>query len=285
MRHLVAGLSLLLALAAIARAQAGTVKSIELPHFAEDLPAGPERELFASRCLSCHSTRYIAMQPLVPAAKWEENVKKMAKTYAAPIGEDEVPRIVQYLVEFQRQGTEPLARTAQRDVAIAALPPSEDLQRGKAVYAAACASCHGPAGKGDGQNMVTLLPKATDLTDGRFARNAVTAALVRGVRGTAMPAFPSLSNEDVAAVTAYTVSLGAAVEKVQPPAEAKALFDTACASCHGTGAAANVGGAGGSGDRRWRRGHLDAGLESQAQCESAEDAQRLRPRDVPRMIS
>ena len=88
-----------LLLAAPVLADDASVKSIELPHFQPYLPPGPQREVFASACLSCHSTRYITMQPIVPAPKWEENVKKMIKTYGAPIDEADVPKIVEYLSE------------------------------------------------------------------------------------------------------------------------------------------------------------------------------------------
>ena len=51
--------------------------------------AGPGREAFANGCLTCHSTRYIAMQPPLTAAKWEENVRKMMKTYGAHVAEEQ----------------------------------------------------------------------------------------------------------------------------------------------------------------------------------------------------
>src|SRR5437016_5852104 len=75
-----------------------SAKTIALPHYQANLPAAPGREAFAVGCLSCHTTRYITMQPPLTAAKWEESVRKMIKTYAAPIAEDQVQPIVQYIV-------------------------------------------------------------------------------------------------------------------------------------------------------------------------------------------
>lgn len=215
------------------------VHSIELPHYLPYLPDGADRELFASRCLSCHSTRYITMQPVVPVAKWEESVKKMIKTYGAPIAEDEVARIAQYCVTMQQAmettGPDPLARTMAQAFAMPELPGG-DVERGRQVFAAACASCHGADGKGVGINQSTLLPHAFDLTDGRYAPAAVATAVVQGVRGTAMPAFSSMPDQSLADVVAFTVSLGAAAKTasdVPAPEATKALFATACASCHG----------------------------------------------------
>src|SRR6187551_1328806 len=70
------------------------VHQIELPRFQSILPDGPGRDAFASACLTCHSTTYITMQPPLTAAKWEEVVVKMTKTYAAPIPAEQVPHIV-----------------------------------------------------------------------------------------------------------------------------------------------------------------------------------------------
>ncbi len=210
------------------------VHSIELPHYMPYLPPGPERELFASRCLACHTSRYMTMQPMMPAAKWEESVKKMIKTYGAPIQEAEAPRLAQYLVTLQHAAPEELARTSIGPANLPALTGG-DVERGKQVFARSCAACHGVAGKGDGPNMASLLPHATDLTDGQFAPIAIEAAVVRGVSGAAMPSFASLPPADLASVVAYTAQLGA---KDQPAVTtntaAKAMFDTACASCHGT---------------------------------------------------
>src|SRR5436309_2504623 len=51
------------------------VHTITLPRFQPDLPQAPGREAFAVACISCHSTRYITMQPTMTAARWEESVR------------------------------------------------------------------------------------------------------------------------------------------------------------------------------------------------------------------
>jgi hypothetical protein len=48
-------------------------------------------------CSTCHSTRYITMQPPLPAATWEAEVNKMNKTFGAGIPEDNTKRIILYL--------------------------------------------------------------------------------------------------------------------------------------------------------------------------------------------
>jgi hypothetical protein len=54
----------------------------------------PETQIF---CGTCHSTRYITMQPPLPAATWEAEVNKMVKTFGAPIPEATAKKITSYL--------------------------------------------------------------------------------------------------------------------------------------------------------------------------------------------
>jgi hypothetical protein len=48
-------------------------------------------------CNTCHSPRYITMQPPLPAATWEAEVNKMNKTFGAGIPEDNTQKIILYL--------------------------------------------------------------------------------------------------------------------------------------------------------------------------------------------
>ena len=62
-----------------------------------DLAAGDGRQYIQIHCNTCHSPRYITMQPPMPAADWESEVNKMIKTYGANIPEDAVAKIIAYL--------------------------------------------------------------------------------------------------------------------------------------------------------------------------------------------
>ena len=61
------------------------------------LEPGDGRDLVDAYCSTCHSTRYITMQPPLPAATWEAEVIKMVKTFGQPIPEEVQPRIIKYL--------------------------------------------------------------------------------------------------------------------------------------------------------------------------------------------
>ena len=62
-----------------------------------DLAPGDGRQDVQIYCNTCHSPRYITMQPPLPAATWEDEVNKMNKAYGAAIPEDTARKIIAYL--------------------------------------------------------------------------------------------------------------------------------------------------------------------------------------------
>ena len=58
----------------------------------------PGVELFKANCITCHSLRYIEMQPPFPRKTWEKIVEKMVKNFGAPIPDSSAKAIVDYLV-------------------------------------------------------------------------------------------------------------------------------------------------------------------------------------------
>jgi hypothetical protein len=62
-----------------------------------ELAAGDGRQDVQIYCNTCHSPRYIMMQPPLPAATWEAEVNKMNKAYGAAIPEDTSRKIIEYL--------------------------------------------------------------------------------------------------------------------------------------------------------------------------------------------
>jgi hypothetical protein len=67
------------------------------PAPAVDLVPGDGLQDVQIYCNTCHGTRYITMQPPLPAATWEAEVDKMNKTYGAAIPEDSTRKIILYL--------------------------------------------------------------------------------------------------------------------------------------------------------------------------------------------
>jgi mono/diheme cytochrome c family protein len=67
------------------------------PSFAPELAEGEGKQEAQSFCATCHSTRYITMQPPLPGPTWEAEVSKMMKVYGAPIPEVAAKKIAAYL--------------------------------------------------------------------------------------------------------------------------------------------------------------------------------------------
>ena len=67
------------------------------PLYPPELAPGPGREEVQSYCATCHSTRYITMQPPLPPDTWTAEVNKMVKVMGQPIPDDVQPVIIKYL--------------------------------------------------------------------------------------------------------------------------------------------------------------------------------------------
>jgi len=76
----------------------GTVRFIRLPEWKPTLPAGEARDLVMVQCAMCHTPEYITLQPPLSRDAWTASVTKMRTTYGGPIPEEQVPKIVDYLV-------------------------------------------------------------------------------------------------------------------------------------------------------------------------------------------
>lgn len=86
-----------------------------------------------------------------------------------------------------------------------------DLARGEALYRQNCQSCHGPAGGGDGPAAASLHPKPAnfvgeELSHQIFPFRAFNSIRL-GVPGTAMAAWPQLSDQDTWDLSFFVTSL------------------------------------------------------------------------------
>lgn len=74
-------------------------KKIELPVEAMKFKEGKGAELANAYCYTCHSVEYIATQPPMPRKFWEAAVLKMRDKFGAPIPEESVQPLIDYLTE------------------------------------------------------------------------------------------------------------------------------------------------------------------------------------------
>ncbi len=70
--------------------------SVELPTSDVDFP-GANAQAITANCLACHSAGMVLTQPALANAAWVAIVEKMIHAYKAPVAQNEVAPIVDYL--------------------------------------------------------------------------------------------------------------------------------------------------------------------------------------------
>jgi high-affinity iron transporter len=167
--------------------------------------------------------RIVSQAELTEARLFLGEARDAAVRLPTPVREDARRRLEQLLEQARRLDDPARVRAAVDDLRRAlaaglgvqldplpAAPPS--LARGERLYRAACASCHGPAGAGDGAAAAGLDPPPADLTDRHALADASPLGFFRkisvGVAGTAMAGYESrLTLEERWALAAYTSGL------------------------------------------------------------------------------
>jgi len=74
---------------------------IHIDNYQVNFPEGEGYSEFKSSCITCHSLRYIEMQPDFPEKTWETIVNKMKKNFGSPISDSASIKIVKYLTKVK----------------------------------------------------------------------------------------------------------------------------------------------------------------------------------------
>lgn len=74
---------------------------VTLPESTAMFPPGPGADVANGNCLACHSVGMVLNQPVMPKAAWQAEVSKMRNVYKAPVPENEVGAIVDYLTRIK----------------------------------------------------------------------------------------------------------------------------------------------------------------------------------------
>jgi mono/diheme cytochrome c family protein len=114
------------------------------------------RRSLEENCLICHTEDIIAGQRLTPA-QWKAEVDKMIG-WGAPLPKEAAEPLVEYLARrySDREAPPVPARSPLKEVDSyevssdrgGPIPAAGDLARGERLYAANCATCHGPTALG-----------------------------------------------------------------------------------------------------------------------------------------
>lgn len=92
---------LLAAMMMVATPALSAPRSYELPDETAVLADGPGHDVAVANCGGCHSAEYISTQPrglVNERAFWSSEVTKMRGAYGAPLADEDIPKIVDYLV-------------------------------------------------------------------------------------------------------------------------------------------------------------------------------------------
>ncbi len=75
-----------------------TLKSVtvDLPDSERMFP-GPGSDAINNNCVACHSAGMVLNQPALTKSAWQAEVAKMINIYKAPVSEEDVAAIVDYL--------------------------------------------------------------------------------------------------------------------------------------------------------------------------------------------
>jgi cytochrome c oxidase cbb3-type subunit III len=111
--------------------------------------------------------------------------------------------------------------------------PGSSINEGRQVLASNCAACHGIDGRGSER-----APNIADNPDvRRFSDAQLTGIITKGIPGTGMPAFHSLSSTRIRELVAYLRSLEGSMGNMKlpgDPSKGEAIFvgQTGCSNCH-----------------------------------------------------
>jgi cytochrome c553 len=101
-------LSLALLMVAVLAPISGRTESlIALKSVTVDIPdsgemfRGPGSDAINNNCLACHSADMVLNQPALPKSVWQAEVTKMIQNYKAPVSEEDVAAILDYLASMK----------------------------------------------------------------------------------------------------------------------------------------------------------------------------------------
>jgi cytochrome c5 len=73
------------------------VVRVDLPDDDEFFPSGVGSDIASSQCEICHSAGMVLTQPPLKKNEWRAEIVKMRTAYGAPIPEDQVDALAEYL--------------------------------------------------------------------------------------------------------------------------------------------------------------------------------------------
>jgi cytochrome c553 len=210
---------------------------VSLPHSDSTFPGGRGADAINNDCLICHSAGMVLDQASLSRAAWQNEVEKMRNDFKAPFAAEDVPAIVDYLVNLKNV----MSRNARRQPD--AKHGAAIVAQGTAAGAPPCAQCHAFNGVSDASGAFPRLAGQS-----AFYLAGQLRDFASGVRASALmsPIAKALSPDDIADVTAYFAGVDAPFLPLKAPnaalvkhgeelAKAGGPERLHCDNCHGPG--------------------------------------------------
>lgn len=102
-------------------------------------------EIANGQCLTCHSVEYVVIQPPMQRAFWKSEVQKMQQKYGAPIPQEQVEAVVDYLTKNYGVTTNGTQTASVQASEATTQMHAADAQQIATKYG--CLGCHNPAMK------------------------------------------------------------------------------------------------------------------------------------------
>jgi cytochrome c551/c552 len=203
-----AGIFLFIGIMAALRLSADMMK-ITLPPETGVFKPAPGSQIANSQCLTCHSVGYVLMQPPLSLKTWTAEVKKMKTTFGAPIPEDQIAPVAEYLAENYGTETNNPSATASETTIKTMTAAGQPVSAEVLATRYGCLNCHkmdvkvvGPAFK-DVRAKYLNDPEAVDKILQQIHHGG------SGKWGPAiMPPFPGISDVEAKKLAAWIMSEG-----------------------------------------------------------------------------
>ncbi len=178
---------------------------IQLPPEVATFRQNAGAEIANAQCLICHSVEYVTMQPPMPRTFWKNSIQKMQQKYGAPIPNEQVDALADYLTANYGPGTNAAARPAP---VIAATRTSAASDGPGLAMKYGCLGCHNPTTRiiGPAYREIALKYKS----DAEAAAK-IDQQIHKGGSGKwgpiVMPPFPQISPAETKALAEWILGL------------------------------------------------------------------------------
>ncbi len=212
--------------------------NVKFPRSDSTFSGGRGADAINNDCLLCHSAGMVLDQAKLSRAEWQTEVDKMRDSYKAPFAAEDIPAIVDYLVNVKNVVSQSASR--QPDTKHGAVI----VAQGTAAGAPPCAQCHAFNGVSDGSGAFPRLAGQS-----AYYLAAQLRDFASGVRASAIMSriAKALSPDDIADVTAYFAGIKAPflplkggnpslVKRGEELAKAGGPERMHCDNCHGPSA-------------------------------------------------